>query len=91
MSEKPRGYAHRVDIAADAEKVWLALTKVEHLTRWCSPRALRRSPRGRFRIKSNHAPRTERQQHQDGDRPLHWNPVDRIIDGLDEVAEVMKM
>ena len=39
MSEKPRGYAHRVDIAADAEKVWLALTKVEYLTRWCSPRA----------------------------------------------------
>ena len=50
MSEKPRGYAHRVDIAADAEKVWLALTKVEHLTRWCSPRAdIKARPGGLFR------------------------------------------
>jgi uncharacterized protein YndB with AHSA1/START domain len=50
MSEKPRGYAHRVDIAADAEKVWLALTKVEYLTRWCSPRAdIKARPGGLFR------------------------------------------
>jgi uncharacterized protein YndB with AHSA1/START domain len=39
MSDKPRGYAHRVDINADAGKVWLALTKAEYLTRWCSPAA----------------------------------------------------
>src|SRR6202048_3033495 len=39
MSDKLRGYAHRVDIAADAEKVWLALTKSEHLKLWCSPAA----------------------------------------------------
>jgi len=39
MSDKPRGYAHRVDIAADANKVWQALTKPEYLTRWCSPTA----------------------------------------------------
>lgn len=50
MSEKPRGYAHRVDIAADAEKVWLALTKVEYLTRWCSPHAdIKARPGGLFR------------------------------------------
>src|ERR1700744_1159964 len=50
MSEKARGYAHRVDIAADAEKVWLALTKVEHLTRWCSPGAdIKARPGGLFR------------------------------------------
>ena len=28
-----------MDIAADAGKVWLALTNVEHLKRWCSPAA----------------------------------------------------
>ena len=39
MSDKLRGYAHRVDIAADADKVWLALTNVQHLKRWCSPAA----------------------------------------------------
>jgi uncharacterized protein YndB with AHSA1/START domain len=39
MSDKLRGYAHRVDIAADVETVWQALTKPEHLTRWCSPKA----------------------------------------------------
>ena len=39
MSERPRGYAHRVDIAADAREVWRALTEAEHLVRWCSPDA----------------------------------------------------
>jgi uncharacterized protein YndB with AHSA1/START domain len=39
MRDKLRGYAHRVDVAGDAEKVWLALTKPEHLKRWCSPAA----------------------------------------------------
>src|SRR3569833_1914284 len=39
MSDKLRGYAHRVDIAADVETVWQALTKPERLTRWCSPKA----------------------------------------------------
>lgn len=39
MSDKLRGYAHRVDIASDAGQVWLALTHVEHLKRWCSPAA----------------------------------------------------
>jgi uncharacterized protein YndB with AHSA1/START domain len=28
-----------VDIAADADKVWLALTTVDYLKRWCSPAA----------------------------------------------------
>jgi uncharacterized protein YndB with AHSA1/START domain len=39
MSERVRGYAHRVDIAADADKVWRAITEPESLTRWCSPEA----------------------------------------------------
>ena len=39
MSERSRGYAHRVDIVADAEQVWRALTERESLVRWCSPEA----------------------------------------------------
>jgi len=39
MSEKVRGYAHRVDINADAGQVWRAITEVEDLRRWCSPEA----------------------------------------------------
>jgi uncharacterized protein YndB with AHSA1/START domain len=50
MSDKLRGYAHRVDISADAAKVWRALTTREHLTRWCSPTAeVRAKPNGLFR------------------------------------------
>jgi uncharacterized protein YndB with AHSA1/START domain len=50
MSDKERGYAHRVDILADAQRVWRALTEVEQLRRWCSP-AAQISPRhgGLFR------------------------------------------
>jgi uncharacterized protein YndB with AHSA1/START domain len=39
MSDKARGYAHRVDIAADVQQVWLAITETRHLQRWCSPAA----------------------------------------------------
>jgi len=39
MSDRERGYAHRVDILAEASRVWQALTDVQHLTRWCSPGA----------------------------------------------------
>ncbi|MDB6042860.1 MAG: hypothetical protein JWM63_1411 [Gammaproteobacteria bacterium] len=39
MSDKVRGYAHRIDIYADTHKVWRALTESENLTRWCSPGA----------------------------------------------------
>jgi uncharacterized protein YndB with AHSA1/START domain len=39
MDEKVRGYAHRIDIDADVQKVWRALTDSRSLTRWCSPRA----------------------------------------------------
>lgn len=50
MSDKLRGYAHRVDVAADAGKVWLALTRAEHLKRWCSPAAdIKARPGGLFR------------------------------------------
>lgn len=50
MSDKLRGYAHRVDIAADVERVWQALITPEHLGKWCAPGAdIRARPGGSFR------------------------------------------
>lgn len=50
MSDQLRGYAHRVDIAADAEAVWQALVQPARLTKWCSPGAdIRARPGGLFR------------------------------------------
>jgi uncharacterized protein YndB with AHSA1/START domain len=40
MADRERGYAHRVDIVADASLVWLALTDPAQLGRWCSPGAV---------------------------------------------------
>ena len=39
MSEKERGYAHRIDVHVDPEEVWRALTDPQLLARWCSPGA----------------------------------------------------
>ncbi|MBV9344396.1 MAG: SRPBCC domain-containing protein [Gammaproteobacteria bacterium] len=50
MSDKERGYAHRVDILADATRVWRALTDSARLAHWCSPRAeIRARAGGLFR------------------------------------------
>ena len=50
MSDKERGYAHRVDILAETTLVWQALTHDAHLARWCSPGAqIRARPGGSFR------------------------------------------
>ena len=46
MSHKERGYAHRVDIRADASQVWQALTQIGHLRVWCSPDADMRARHG---------------------------------------------
>lgn len=46
MSERERGYAHRIDILADASQVWRALTDAQQLTRWCSPAADIRARQG---------------------------------------------
>jgi uncharacterized protein YndB with AHSA1/START domain len=46
MRDRGRGYAHRVDIAANAEEVWRALTQPELLARWCSPGAQIRAQKG---------------------------------------------
>lgn len=39
MAERLRGYAHRVDIAAEVASVWNALTDSAALAIWCSPEA----------------------------------------------------
>jgi len=46
MRERARGYAHRVDIVADTDQVWRALTEPELLARWCSPGAQIRAQKG---------------------------------------------
>ena len=40
MGDRERGYAHRVDILADASVVWRALTEPAQLAIWCSPKAV---------------------------------------------------
>ena len=40
MADRERGYAHRVDVLADAKEVWRALTDPSQLTCWCSPNAV---------------------------------------------------
>ena len=50
MSEKARGYAHRVDVLCDVQRVWHTLVDPAALTRWCSPKAqIRGQPGGLFR------------------------------------------
>src|SRR5690348_4258312 len=46
MSERVRGYAHRVDIEGDVNAVWRAFTESEHLVRWCAPGAQIRAKAG---------------------------------------------
>src|SRR3977135_160606 len=46
MSDKERGYAHRVDVRAGTQQVWRARTEAEQLPRWCSPDAEIRARRG---------------------------------------------
>ncbi|MEP7313918.1 MAG: SRPBCC domain-containing protein [Pseudomonadota bacterium] len=45
MSTRTRGYAHRVDIAAPASRVWTALIEPKLLSRWMGP-----GPRVRPRV-----------------------------------------
>jgi uncharacterized protein YndB with AHSA1/START domain len=46
MADRERGYAHRVDVFADATAVWQALTDPIQLPRWCSPKAVIRPCQG---------------------------------------------
>jgi len=50
MSERTRGYAHRIDVVADSARVWNALTSSVALGIWCSPGAeISPRPGGSFR------------------------------------------
>ncbi|HTC15068.1 MAG TPA: SRPBCC domain-containing protein [Steroidobacteraceae bacterium] len=46
MADRERGYAHRVDIVAEPDRVWQALTEVAQLRLWCSPAADMRARQG---------------------------------------------
>ncbi|HVO45597.1 MAG TPA: SRPBCC domain-containing protein [Steroidobacteraceae bacterium] len=64
MVDRTRGYAHRVDVAADAGQVWQALTEGRHLVRWCSPGAqIAARPGGLFRASVDRV--TEMEAHID--------------------------
>jgi len=64
MPERSRGYAHRVDIVADVQRVWLALTQPDYLARWCSPGAqIRPAEGGMFRASVDRV--TEMEAHID--------------------------
>jgi uncharacterized protein YndB with AHSA1/START domain len=68
MGEKVRGYAHRVDIDADAATVWRALTEPAQLARWCSPGAELQPRRGGlFRARVDRV--TELEAHIDAFEP----------------------
>jgi uncharacterized protein YndB with AHSA1/START domain len=72
MSDKVRGYAHRVDIEADVEVVWQALTDTAQLMRWCSPEAqIRPRAGGLFRASVDRV--TEFEAHIDV-----WEPGRRL-------------
>ena len=50
MKDKTRGYAVRIDLAADVQAVWRALTEPALLATWCSPKAeIRARAGGLFR------------------------------------------
>jgi uncharacterized protein YndB with AHSA1/START domain len=50
MTERTRGYAHRVDLIAPAPLVWAALTTSAALSEWCAPGAqIDARPGGSFR------------------------------------------
>jgi len=64
MRDKVRGYAHRIDIEADVQQVWKALTEQESLVRWCSPTAeIRARQGGLFRMRVDRV--TELEAHID--------------------------
>jgi hypothetical protein len=50
MTERTRGYAHRIDVRAPAPLVWAALTTSTALRQWCAPGAeIDARPGGLFR------------------------------------------
>lgn len=64
MSERVRGYAHRVDISSDVQSVWHAFTNAVHLSKWCAPDAqIRARAGGLFRASVDRV--TEMEAHID--------------------------
>ncbi|MGH8220002.1 MAG: SRPBCC family protein [Steroidobacteraceae bacterium] len=60
MTERTRGYAHRVDVAAAARAVWDALTDSHSLNLWCAPGArISARPGGSFRANVDRVTETE--------------------------------
>jgi uncharacterized protein YndB with AHSA1/START domain len=50
MTDRTRGYAHRIDVVAPASLVWAAITTSAALSQWCSPDAqIDARPGGSFR------------------------------------------
>lgn len=60
MTERTRGYAHRVDVAASVAAVWNALTDPRSLALWCAPGAeISARPGGSFRANVDRVTETE--------------------------------
>lgn len=64
MTERTRGYAHRIDIASGAREVWAALTATRSLALWCAPGA-EVSPRAGGAFRANVDRVTEFEAHID--------------------------
>jgi uncharacterized protein YndB with AHSA1/START domain len=58
------GYAQRIDLQADIERVWQALTEPEHLAEWYAPQARVEAREGGL-FHALHDGRLERQAHID--------------------------
>jgi uncharacterized protein YndB with AHSA1/START domain len=107
MSGRTRGYAHRVDIAAEAELVWKALTDTESLRKWCSPEAqISAREGGHFRASVDRV--TELEAHIDvwqpqrrmrliylpsEDLPQNASPIvdDFMLDGSDPGKTIVRL
>ncbi len=60
MTERTRGYAHRIDVAAGVSDVWAALTTSRAVGLWCSPGAeVSPRPGGSFRANVDRVTETE--------------------------------
>lgn len=91
MRDRARGYAHRVDIAAEVTDVWRAMTEAEHLVRWCSPGAqIKPQQGGLFRASVDRV--TEMEAHIDVFEParrlrLIYLPVSTLPPAADPLVD----
>ncbi len=60
MVKHTRGYAHRIDVAADVPAVWTAVTTSRTVALWCAPHAaVDARPGGSFRASIDRVTETE--------------------------------